>query len=217
MSLSHHPIPEAGDPPDLPTSDLLIQIVENCPPGDISIGHLIDGLGDRAFGLILLILAIPTAIPGPPGLPVVFGAPMLVFTAQLWLGYHHPWLPDFIRRRHFSRDALLPLVRRVRPVLARLERICRPRVLGLTEGTGERLVGAFFFVCALVLMNPVPIPFSHLPLGIALAILSLGYIERDGIVVIAGLLASVAGIAINLSLTGSAIVLGLRLIKDVFP
>ena len=187
--------------------------MERCPEGEVSIGRLIDGLGDRAFGIILLILAVPTAIPGPPGLPVAFSIPMLVFTAQLWLGHSHPWMPGFIRRRRFSRPALLSVLRRVKPVLARLEQVCNPRLLSLTSGTGERLVGAYFFICAIVLMNPVPIPFTHLPLGAALVVLSLGYVERDGYVVIAGLFGALVGMVINMSLTGGALMLGLKLLR----
>jgi hypothetical protein len=194
-------------PPALPTSDLLIRIVENCPDGPISIGDLIDGLGDRAFGIIFLMLTLPTSVPGPPGLPTAFGIPLLIFTAQLALGYDHPWMPGFVRRRRFSRNALLKVLRRVRPALAWLEDVCRPRLLRLTERRGERRLGVFFFICTVVLVNPIPIPFSHLPLAMALVILSLGYIERDGIIIIAGIIAALIGIAINISMLGGVFVL----------
>jgi hypothetical protein len=194
-------------PPALPTSDLLIRIVENCPDGPISIGDLIDGLGDRAFGILFLMLTLPTAVPGPPGMPTAFGIPLLIFTAQLALRYDRPWMPEFIRRRRFSRNALLGVLRRVRPALARLESICRPRMLRLTERKGECRLGAFFFLCTIVLVNPIPIPFSHLPLAIALVVLSLGYVERDGIVIVSGIAASLIGIVINISMLGGVFVL----------
>jgi len=216
VTLSHARAPFEDDVhTELPTSELLIRIVENCPEGEVSVGDLVDRLGDRAFAILLLILALPVSIPGPPGIPNIFGTPMLVFSAQLWLGHQHPWLPGFIRRRRFSRDALLALLRRARPVLARLERVCRPRMLALTDRRGERWLGAFICFCAIVLMNPVPIPFSHLPLGMALAILSLGYVERDGIVLIAGMVAAVLGVILNLSLTGSFLLLGLKFLRHL--
>lgn len=205
-----------GRPPAPPTSELLIRIVEGCPEGEVSVGNLIDGLGDRAFGIILLILSLPVAIPGPPGLPVIFGTPMLVFAAQLWLGHARPWLPSFVRQRKFPRATLLSLLRRVRPALAWLERVCRPRLLGMTDRLGERWLGAFIFICAIVLINPVPIPFTHLPLGFALAILSLGYVERDGFVILGGALAALVGMVINLSLTGGLLLVGFRFLQHFF-
>lgn len=203
------------EPLEATTSELLIRIVESCPEGEVSIGDLIDGLGDRAFGMMLLALALPVAIPGPPGVPNIFGAPMLVFAAQLMLGHARPWLPGFIRRRRFSRNSLLSLLRRVQPALAWLERVCRPRMLVLTERRGERWLGAFIFLCSIVLMNPVPIPFSHLPLGVALAVLSLGYVERDGIVLLGGLIGAILGVVLNLSLTGSLLLLGFKFLQHL--
>lgn len=214
MTVSHaHASIDEDHSPAPPTSELLIRIVEGCPEGEVSVGNLIDGLGDRAFGIILLILSIPVAIPGPPGLPVVFGTPMLVFAAQLWLGHARPWLPRFVRRRTFPRASLLSLLRRVRPTLAALENVCRPRWLALTDRRGERWLGAYIFFCAIVLINPVPIPFSHLPLGFALAILSLGYVERDGYVILGGVIAALIGMVLNLSLTGGLLVLGFRFLQ----
>ena len=194
-------------PPALPTSELLIRIVENCPDGPISIGDLIDGLADRAFGILFLMLTVPTAVPGPPGMPTAFGIPLLIFTAQLALKYDRPWMPDFVRRRRFSRNALLGVLRRVRPALAWLEGICRPRMLRLTERKGECRLGVFFFLCTIVLVNPIPIPFSHLPLAMAMVVLSLGYVERDGIVIIAGIIGALIGTAINISMLGGVFVL----------
>ena len=216
MTLSHaHKSFDDAAAVEVTTSEILIKIVENCPEGDISIGDLVDGLGDRAFAMVLLVLALPVAIPGPPGIPNIFGAPMLVFAAQLMLGHARPWLPGFIRRRRFSRGALLSLLRRVRPALAQLEQVCRPRILVMTERRGERWLGAFIFVCSIVLMNPIPIPFSHLPLGIALAVLSLGFVERDGIVLVGGLIGAILGVALNLSLTGSLLLLGFKFVQHL--
>jgi hypothetical protein len=212
-------MPDTELPPDLaapehehplPTSELLIHLVGQGAKDEMTVGELIDGLGGRAFSIILLLLTLPIAVPGPPGLPLVFGIPLLILTAQLWLGRPAPWLPGFVRRRRFSRGALLMVLRKVRPTLARLEAICRPRLARLSGEVGQRWIGAFFFVCSIVLTNPVPIPFSHLPLAIALMILSLGFVERDGVVMIAGAIGAIAGIAINLSLTGGVLVLGFK-------
>jgi len=201
---------EVEQPPLLPTSELLIHLVADGAEDAMTVGELIDGLGGRAFSIILLLLTLPIAVPGPPGLPLIFAVPLLILSAQLWLGRPAPWLPGFVRRRRFSRSALLVVLRKVRPTLARLESICRPRLTALSDGVGQRWIGAFFFLCALVLTNPVPIPFSHLPLALALAVLSLGFVERDGVIMIGAMLAALAGVAINISLTGGVLVLGIK-------
>jgi len=205
--------PDAGAPPQpLPTSELLIRIVENYPKTKMSVGELIDGMGGRAFSIILLLLTLPIAVPGPPGLPTAFCIPLIIVTAQLCLGRPAPWLPNFVRKRTFTRDGLLVILRKIRPHLARLEGVCRPRLLRMTDRYGERWVGVFYFLCVVVLCNPIPIPFSHIPLAIALTALALGFVERDGFIIIGGAIGSLVGIAINISLTGSALLLGLKLL-----
>jgi hypothetical protein len=201
---------QVEQPPLLPTSELLIDLVDCSTDDEMTVGALIDGLGGRAFSIILLLLTLPIAVPGPPGLPVIFAVPLLILSAQLWLGRPAPWLPGFVRRRRFSRKALLAVLHKVKPTLARLESVCRPRLTQLSDGRGQRWIGAFMFLCALVMTNPVPIPFSHLPLAFAMALLSLGFVERDGVIIIVSAPAALAGIAINLSLTGGVLVLGIK-------
>lgn len=204
--------PDAAAPPHpIPTSELLIRIVGEWPHERLSVGELIDGMGGRAFSIIMLLLTIPIAIPGPPGLPTAFCIPLILVTGQLCIGRPGPWLPNFIRKRSVARDGLLKTIQRIRPAMAKLESVCRPRLLRMTDRDGERWLGVFYFLCTVVLCNPIPIPFSHNPLAIALSIVALGFVERDGYVIIAGAIGSLIGIAINISLTGGALLLGLKL------
>jgi hypothetical protein len=208
--------PDAAAPPTpIPTSELLIRIVGSWPTAEMTVGELIDGIGGRAFSIIMLLLTVPIAIPGPPGLPTAFCIPLIIITVQLCLGRASPWLPGFIRKRRFARDALLKTLKRIRPALAKLEGVCRPRLLRMTDRTGERWLGIYYLICCIVLLNPIPIPFSHNPLATALSIVALGFVERDGYVIIGGAIAAIGGIAINISLTGGALLLGLKLLHLV--
>jgi hypothetical protein len=207
------PIPPASNThEDIPTSELLVRIVERCAGDEVSVGELIDGLGERAFGIILLLLTVPAAVPGPPGIPTAFAVPILLVAAQIFLKRRSVWFPGFVRRRRVSRTLLLAILRRVQPTLRRLEGVCRPRLLLLTGPRAERWIGAFIFLCGLVLLNPIPIPFSHIPLAVAMVILSLGYVERDGYVLIAGGIGALFGIAFNVSLMGGILVMMKKLL-----
>ncbi len=213
MTFTESESPDVAAPPHpIPTSELLIRVVGSHPDPKMSVGELIDGMGGRAFSIILLLLTLPLAVPGPPGLPTVFSVPLLLVTAQLWLGRPAPWLPGFARRHRFDRDGLLSILRKIRPRLAMLESVCRPRLLRMTDRHGERWVGLFYFFCAIVLCNPIPIPFSHIPLAIAMTAFALGFVERDGYILIGSAVGALVGIAINLSMTGGALLLGLKLL-----
>lgn len=66
----------------------------------VTLGELAEFLGDRSIGGLLLVLALPMALPVPaPGLSVLFGVPLIVISVQLALGYRRAWLPARLARR----------------------------------------------------------------------------------------------------------------------
>ena len=87
-------------------SDILQEIADApaTPDERISLGHLIEGFGNRAFGALLFIFAVPVALPiAIPGISAVLGAPLLFLSWQLMRGREQPWLPEVMRSRSFRR------------------------------------------------------------------------------------------------------------------
>jgi hypothetical protein len=99
-----------------------------------------------------------------------------------------------IRNRSFARSQYATVVGRFVPWLERAERLVRPRLLTLSEPTGERLIGLAALLLALLLF--APLPFGNLLPGLALALFGIGLIERDGVAIIAGAIAGLAGFAL---------------------
>jgi hypothetical protein len=110
-------------------------------------------------------------------------APLIFLGAQLMLGLR-PWLPGVIARRSLARDDLQTLVRRIRPWLARAEKLLRPRWGLLTHPPLEYAIGLLCLVLAVVLSLPIPLG-NTLP-ALAISVLALGVLERDGLWVLAG-------------------------------
>ena len=79
-------------------SAILIAIAEAEDKERISVGDLLEALKRRALGALMFIFAVPTALPMPPGVSAVLGAPLLFLTIQLMLGMQ-PWLPKLITER----------------------------------------------------------------------------------------------------------------------
>ena len=74
-------------------SDVLVDLADTAETDRISIGTLIDTLEDRAFGLLLLIFALPCCLPFLYGVPQIVALPMLFIAGQVAIGRHRPWLP----------------------------------------------------------------------------------------------------------------------------
>jgi hypothetical protein len=178
-------------------SDILQKIADApaTPDERISLGHLIEGFGYRAFGALLFIFAVPVALPiAIPGISAVLGAPLLFLSWQLMRGREEPWLPQVMRSRSFLRVDFARMLQRVLPSIRRVERLVGPRLIWMTNRRGEQVIGLFAFVLAVVLF--LPIPFGNTVPALAIAILALAVLERDGVAAIAGTLVGVAGIAV---------------------
>ncbi|MFO1154077.1 MAG: exopolysaccharide biosynthesis protein [Rhodospirillales bacterium] len=184
-------------------SDLLLQIA-NGPDERLGFGELLDGLGDRTFGLVLLVLAIINVMPQPPGGSTVFGLLLALIALQLLIGLAQPWVPAFVRRRSISRAMFRSGIEKVVPTLRRIERLCKPRVSWLTTGLFERLAGLAIFVFAVVIAAPIPVIGNVLP-GIAVAIVAVGLIERDGLALLIGVGSGIGALALIAGLFTAAV------------
>ncbi|MFY8093009.1 MAG: exopolysaccharide biosynthesis protein [Niveispirillum sp.] len=176
------------------TTDVLLETIERVEGERISIGQLIDGLGERAYGILMLLFALPTILPAPPGMSAVTGMPIVVFSMQLMIGHPHPWLPAFLRRRSILRTDLMAVLTKAEPWLRRVERITRPRFTHLVDGKMERVAGLVVFFLSIVLI--LPIFMGNIFPSIAIALIALALMERDGIALIAGYISAVASTVI---------------------
>jgi len=158
----------------------------------ISIGDLLAALGDRATAALLFIFAFPNVLPTPPGTSTVLGAPLVFLAAQLMLG-RAPWLPAFLARRSMSRADFASLVKRIVPWLLRAESLLRPCLGALARPPMEHLIGLASLLLAVVLVLPIPLG-NVLP-ALAISLLALGVLERDGVWVLTGI--GVTGAAVS--------------------
>jgi hypothetical protein len=157
-----------------------------------SVDDLLGALGEQGFGLLLLVLALPNAVPGPPipGFSVPFALGIAALGVQLALGFHAPRLPQWMRRLSMQRQRFHHLVERTAPFLLWMERWLRPRPSGLTDDFGERLVG--LALIGLGALLALPIPFGNTPIALSIIIVALGLLEGDGFALLVGLVAGFA-------------------------
>lgn len=186
------------------TSQVLHRLTLGRPEDKVTFGELVDALGERGFGLLLIMLALPNCIPFPgvPGVSFVTGMAILYIAVQLILARDEPALPEWLNRKSFTRGQLTGFITKTTPLLRWLEKPVRPRLPSMVAGPGERIIGVIALIHAITLA--LPIPMGNLPQGIALILLALALIELDGLMAIFGYLASIAALAWL-----SAVVLGL--------
>ena len=172
-------MPEPGTPPrEAGTRAILDALLDGDPAQSLDFDTLLDGLGRRAFGMLLFVAALPAFIPIPVG-GALSGPLVMLVAAQLLVAMGHPWLPGFIARRGPKRQALSRFERIVDPWLRRLERIVKPR---LTVVLDHPLASAFtgLLLMLLGLLLALPIPLTNYLLGGLILLYALALLERDG-------------------------------------
>lgn len=187
--------PSAADPTRLArTSDLLEALLAR-EVERLSFADLVAAVGDRAFGALLLVFAVPNMIPTPfIGLSGLLGWPLILFSAQLAAGRRAPWVPHWLSRRSMARGDARSFAARILPRLRRAERLLKPRWPALTAPAAERLLGAVCLILAIALT--LPIPFGNFLPALAISAVALALIEKDGVAAALGLALSVVSIAI---------------------
>ncbi len=188
--------PQDANPARRTASDLLFDAVRACPDERVTLEALTGALGDRAFGVAMLLFALPSCLPVPPGLNSVFGLPLFLYGLQLAAGRRAPWQPGFLARRTFPRATLERMLIAAAPLLRRVERLCRPRLPAVTSGAGERLLGVEVALLALCIM--VPLWGTNFIPALGAALIAIALLEHDGIVALAGALVGLAGILLTL-------------------
>lgn len=169
-------------------SDVLNDIANDPTRPTINVADLRDAMGDRAFGALLFIFAVPNVLPvSAPGVSTVLGTPLLFFSLQIILGLDAPWLPQFVVRRSMRQQSFARAAGVAIPWIRRAERLLRPRLGIIARGPVEPVIGVVCAILALVLM--LPIPFGNMPPAVAICILALAMLEEDGVATLVGLVA----------------------------
>lgn len=163
--------------------------------GDATLAQAADRLAERSALLPLLPLAVLGMVPSP-GIPLGLMCGLLVMWLSLahLTGRRHGSLPSILGGRRLPQPVMDAALRRLVPLLRRIERRSAARLTVLASGGGAVL--ATLALAGQGMMLALPIPFGNVPPGLAILALSAGLIWRDGIAILVGYGLSIASFAI---------------------
>lgn len=190
-----------------PTPERTSEVLRELTEGDgerVTFRDVLTRLRHRAFGFTLLIFALPCCLPMPPGIPTICGVAIVIIALNLIGARQRLWLPSAIANKSIARADLARMFERVAPYLERLEKICKPRFGIVTEPVGKILIGIVIFALGFIMILPIPF-LGNMPPGFAASVIAIGMTERDGLIVLIGVLVSVAAIAVASVATWAAI------------
>ena len=172
-------------------------LIQQLPPDKVTLGEIRDRIGQDGLLLLAAFLSLVFMVPVMiPGVSTVFGGAILMVGLSRTLN-RTLWLPQRFQQRAIPTEKLRTSLNKGLVWLHRLERISRPQRLGsLTRNRLFHLIHDLGIVlAAILLMVPMGfVPFSNSLPGLALLLLTIGILQKDGLCLLLGHAATVATI-----------------------
>ena len=169
-------------------SETLRRMIDGIKGQTVSLRDLMTLVGEQGLLLLCAIACLPFLIPvSIPGVSTVFGAAIILISISIVLN-RLPWMPRRILDRQLSAEKLRPALQKGADVVSKLDPYLKPRLSALTTGTAvNRVNGLAIAFAGVLLMLPLGlIPFSNTLPAIAILLLAVGMIQRDGLILLAG-------------------------------
>lgn len=165
------------------------------PGENILFGELAAAAADRGFGILLVLLSLPSALPVPaPGYSTPFGIVLFILGAQMLLGRETPWIPEWAGRREIKRKTADRMISGAAKFFSFVEIFVRPR-FEFVSGKGAGMVCSLLLLLMSGLMI-LPIPLTNTLPAMVIFCIGVALTERDGLAFIAALLFGAAASAL---------------------
>ena len=191
-------------------SAALFDTIDSIEGSTITLRQLFALIGEQGLLFLCALLTIPFLIPvSIPGVSTVFGVAIILIAIGITLN-RIPWLPRQLMDRPLQTEKLVPTLAKGAAMVARIDRVIRPRLLKLTHGAVmNRLNGLALVFGGVLLIFPLGlIPFSNTLPAFAILFLAVGVLQRDGLFVVLGYVMQVATVVYFGGLAAGALLAG---------
>ncbi len=148
-----------------------------------SIGEITDAVGEKGFGLLLIVLSLPSALPVPaPGYSTPFGIVIALIALQMLLGRQTVWLPTRLQRIRIKPSLAHKMIGAASKFLRTIEHLIRPRQLWIRSRTGQSGLAIVILIMACLMM--LPIPLTNTAPAMVIFLIGIGLSEEDGLLAI---------------------------------
>ncbi|KAI9133810.1 exopolysaccharide biosynthesis protein [Acaryochloris sp. CCMEE 5410] len=197
------------------SSELQRTFLDNEHPPHVTLQELLTLAEERVFGVLFVVLALPSALPVPaPGYSVPFGVMIFLLSVQMIAGSKQPWFPQKFSTHPVALSTVQGILKKALPRLRNIEAITRPRFLPIcTSVPGRIIIGCILALMGISMM--IPIPGTNTVPAIGIFVTGFGLLEDDGAISLGGLVISLFGAAITISILVAFIWGGSSLIEII--
>lgn len=169
------------------TTELLKEIADNAHNEAISVKEFNEKLGDRSFGIALIVFGILNNL---PLMSAVFSIPVIYISWQMIIGLKQIHLPKFLEDKKFNEKTLARMIYKILPTLQFVEVFIKPRLDFMTSPAMERFVGVLCLILGIIIF--LPFPGANTFPSFCVCLMAAAILEKDGLLMLVALSITIA-------------------------
>lgn len=171
-------------PQHLPLGETLKLLLATDDVRGLSIREVTAAVGEKGFGLVLIVLSLPSALPVPaPGYSTPFGIVIALVALQMLVGRQTLWIPEKLGNVRIKPKLAHRMLGAASKFLTKIERFIRPRQRWIRGRSGQAALASVIVVMACLMMLPIPLT-NTFP-AMVIFMIGVGLSEEDGLLAIA--------------------------------
>lgn len=154
----------------------------------VTVGQILEEVGDRSLAPILLVPAMITASPisGIPGVPTITGIIVGLIVVQMLMGRDTLWVPKILARQGVSKSKMDKAVNFLRKPVGWLDKLMKPRLCWLASRPWSYLALVICLIIAVTTPVMEFLPFAISIAAVAIGFFAAGILMRDGVMILIG-------------------------------
>lgn len=194
----------------------VLHLLQLSKPNGLTVQNMIEAFGSRSHALLILFFSLPFIQPMPMfGLSTPLGLGMALLGLFMAMN-KAPWLPKKFANKMIPYPLIESCCTTLAKILKKTEKVIKPRFdRWVTSRSAKFLDGCLIAMFGVLLALPLPIPFSNSVPAYFLIVNAIGWLERDGAVLIFSYLIAAFGVVFFIGL-GGGIYEAIELLKVKF-
>ncbi len=184
------------------------------PDSSVTLRHIDELFGEDGAPLTIIFLCLPFLFPMPiPGISTAFGFAIILLSLRIISPRPLP-LPRFADKVTLNGKTVSSIAEKSHSYVVRIEKYLKPRAEFLADGLSKVLACLGMILAAIALALPIPpvIPLTNTLPALAITFFSLGFLMRDGLMIVLGHIMHLTSWGYFISIAGVAFSFATKLV-----
>ena len=194
--------------------EILEHTLEISKNQSLKVSELFNHLGSKGFGVVLVFLSLPSALPVPaPGYSTPFGIAIILIAFQILIGRSVLKTPKSIEKIEFQPKLLQKMLSFAIACLGKIEPFIKPRLAQFQSKQFRPLLAISLILLATLMILPIPLT-NTLP-AMVICLLGISLSESDGLLTCISIILSLFALAIYAFIIFAIITLGPEALETI--